>query len=81
VFTASGAGHCAGATGAPVWIDAIGTLQTWVEQGTAPDRIIATKYANEDPTKALQRTGPLCPWPKAAVYGGSGSTDDAANFS
>jgi hypothetical protein len=30
---------------------------------------------------AVNRTRPLCPYPKKAVYQGSGSTDDAASFS
>jgi hypothetical protein len=28
----------------------------------------------------VTRTRPLCPYPQTAVYNGSGSTDDAANF-
>jgi feruloyl esterase len=28
----------------------------------------------------MLRTRPLCAYPKTAVYTGSGSTDDAANF-
>ena len=52
----------------------------WVEQGIAPDRIIATKYVNDDPAQGVARTRPLCVYPKVAVYDGSGSTDDAANF-
>ena len=28
----------------------------------------------------VDRTRPLCPYPAFAVYKGSGSTDDAANF-
>lgn len=31
--------------------------------------------------QGVLRTCPLCAWPKAAVYNGKGSTDDAANFS
>ncbi|HKA19485.1 MAG TPA: tannase/feruloyl esterase family alpha/beta hydrolase [Blastocatellia bacterium] len=55
-------------------------LERWVEQGLAPDAIIATKYENDFvPTKAV-RTRPLCPYPNVARYKGSGSTDDAANF-
>ncbi len=28
----------------------------------------------------VERTRPLCPYPKVAVYRGAGSTDDAASF-
>jgi feruloyl esterase len=29
----------------------------------------------------VARTRPLCPYPQIAKYNGSGSTDEAANFS
>jgi hypothetical protein len=34
-----------------------------------------------DPAKETKITRPLCAYPKTAQYKGSGSTDDAANFS
>lgn len=46
-------------------------LLAWVEKGTAPERIIASRPG---------RTRPLCAFPATARYKGSGSTDDAANF-
>jgi len=56
-------------------------LERWVEQGTAPDQIIATKYkAGADPASSVVRTRPLCPYPAVAHWKGTGSTDDAANF-
>jgi feruloyl esterase len=56
-------------------------LENWVEKGTAPGRMIASKFADEsDFTSQVTRTRPLCPYPQTAVYKGSGSTDDAANF-
>jgi feruloyl esterase len=56
-------------------------LERWVEQGVAPERIIATKYNTDlDPTSGVQRTRPLCAFPKVARWVGQGSTDDAANF-
>jgi len=51
-------------------------LERWVEQGIAPDQIIATKRQGA----AVVRTRPLCPYPQLARYKGSGSTDDDANF-
>ncbi|HML15568.1 MAG TPA: tannase/feruloyl esterase family alpha/beta hydrolase, partial [Bryobacteraceae bacterium] len=53
-------------------------LEQWVENGGAPDRIIATRRGAGG---AVVRTRPLCPYPMVAKYSGSGSTDDAANFS
>jgi pimeloyl-ACP methyl ester carboxylesterase len=55
-------------------------LMRWVEQGIAPDRIIATKYVNDNPAQGVLRTRPLCVYPKVAQWTGRGSTDDAANF-
>jgi feruloyl esterase len=56
-------------------------LESWVEEGTAPGAIIATKYkAGMDPASGVVRTRPLCPFPQVAQWKGSGSTDDAANF-
>jgi hypothetical protein len=56
-------------------------LERWVEQGLAPDQIIATKYkAGSDPASGVIRSRPLCPYPALAHWKGAGSTDDAANF-
>jgi tannase/feruloyl esterase len=54
-------------------------LERWVEQGIAPEQIIASKRQG-DAKKPPLRTRPLCPFPQVARYKGSGSTDDAANF-
>ncbi len=56
-------------------------LDQWVDKGTAPTHIIATKYkSGANPESGVVRTRPLCPYPQVAKYKGSGSTDDAANF-
>jgi feruloyl esterase len=55
-------------------------LVRWVEQGIAPDRIIATKYINDNPAQGVQRTRPLCAYPKVARWTGQGSSDSASNF-
>ena len=60
--------------------DILSALERWVEQGVAPERIVAVKYVNDQPAKGIQRTRPLCAYPKTAAYKGTGSTDDAANF-
>jgi len=52
-------------------------LEQWVEHGQTPDRIVAS-HATDG---RVDRTRPLCPYPQVAVYGGTGSTDEAANFS
>jgi feruloyl esterase len=75
LFTAPGMGHCAGGPG-PNTFDALGALEQWVEQGKAPDQIIASHNAGG----RVDRTRPLCPYPQVAKYKGAGSTGDAANF-
>jgi hypothetical protein len=60
--------------------DILSALERWVEHGVAPERIVAVKYNGDNPANGIARTRPLCAYPKAAVYKGTGSTDDAANF-
>jgi feruloyl esterase len=57
-------------------------LEKWVENKKAPEAVIATRYRIDgDPTSGIARTRPLCPYPEVAVYKGTGSIDDAVNFS
>jgi hypothetical protein len=57
-------------------------LEKWVEQGIAPQKIIASKYnTDEVPESGIVQTRPLCPFPSMATYRGSGSLTDAANYS
>jgi feruloyl esterase len=60
--------------------DILSALERWVEEGVAPERIVAVKYVNDSPAQGIARTRPLCAFPKVAVYQGRGSTDDEANF-
>ena len=75
LFMAPGMGHCGGGDGPNVF-DKVGALDQWVEQGKAPERIVASRGANGK----LERTRPLCPYPQVARYKGTGSLDDAASF-
>lgn len=57
-------------------------LERWVEQGTAPAEIIAVRHKKDsDPSSEVIESRPLCAYPQIAHYKGSGSTNDAANFS
>lgn len=76
LFLMPGVLHCAGGTGPDV-VDWIGAIAQWTEQGAAPARLTAEKKGAGG---AIVRTRPLCAYPARAVYKGSGSTDDAANF-
>ncbi len=55
-------------------------LEQWVEQGVAPNDIIATKYSDTKSSREIQMTRPLCVYPQIAQYKGNGSKNDAANF-
>ncbi len=76
LFMVPGMGHCGGGEG-PNSFDALGALADWVEHGHAPEKMIASRLNNG----AVVRSRPLCPYPKTAVYNGSGSTDDSTSFS
>ena len=75
LFLAPGMGHCSGGPG-PSAFDALGALDRWVSQGSAPDRVIASHST----AGTVDRTRPLCPYPQVAKWDGSGSIDNAAAF-
>jgi feruloyl esterase len=79
VFFVPGMGHCSGGSNGVDQFDAFGAVTKWVEQGVAPDQMIATARQAAGVTWP-GRTRPLCAYPKEAVYKGSGSIEDAANF-
>ena len=56
------------------WIDAI---RTWVEEGRAPDRLVASKI---DANGTATMTRPVCPYPQVAVYDGQGDPNGEASF-
>ncbi|PYR63829.1 MAG: tannase/feruloyl esterase family alpha/beta hydrolase, partial [Acidobacteria bacterium] len=63
LYMAPGMGHCGGGDG-PNTFDMVGALEQWVEQGKAPDQILASHSTGG----AVDRTRPLCPYPQVAVY-------------
>lgn len=75
LFMVPGMGHCSGSEGTDHF-DMLTAIEQWVENGKAPDQIIASRMKDG----AIDRTRPLCPYPQMAVYKGSGSTEEAANF-
>jgi len=97
LFMAPGVLHCSGGPGPnafgqndvgsakPLSADASRSamiaLQRWVEGGIAPERLVATKYVEDDPAKGIQTTRPLCAYPMMARYRGSGSTNNESSFS
>jgi feruloyl esterase len=75
LFMVPGMNHCGGGAGTSSF-DRVAALDQWVTTGNAPPSIPASRIRDG----VVDRTRPLCPYPQVAVYKGSGSTDDAANF-
>jgi len=76
LFLVPGMGHCGGGNGTSTF-DALAALDDWVDKGLPPERIEASRVAGG----AVDRTRPLCPYPRVARYDGSGSIDHASSFS
>jgi pimeloyl-ACP methyl ester carboxylesterase len=66
-----------GAGAAPTAATWFNALMAWVEEGRAPERLLAEK---RDPQGRLIRTRPVFPYPQLARYRGTGNPDDAASF-
>jgi tannase/feruloyl esterase len=76
LFMVPGMDHCAGGEGTDRF-DALSALDSWVEKKQTPNQILASRTRDGK----VDRTRPLCAYPQVAVYSGSGSTDEAKNFS
>ena len=76
--------HCNGGEG-PFNFDVLSAIMAWVERGTAPFAIEASHQNGQAPSPAsapkVDRTRPVYPYPLTVKYSGSGSIDEATNFS
>ena len=73
-FFVPGMNHCAGGPAALDHFDMLGAVVNWVENGVAPDFVVAKGKAFPG------RSRPLCAYPKYAYYKGQGDPENAANF-
>jgi len=82
LYMVPGMQHCGGGPGPNSFRGPMtAALEQWVEQRSAPNKIIATKFnVDGNAASGVVRTRPLCPYPQVAQYSGSGSIDEAANF-
>jgi feruloyl esterase len=94
LFLVPNMAHCGGGPATNSFAaNALDAITAWVEQGVAPERIVAANLDTNppfpaggifDPRVAVNfptgGTRPLCPYPKQSRYQGSGATNDAANF-
>jgi feruloyl esterase len=89
LYLAPGVDHCRGGAGTDNFgatfeeipnpdpqHDMLLAIVEWVENGRAPERLIASKL--EDGKVTMTR--PLCPYPQVVKYKGRGDPNDAANF-
>ena len=73
-FLAPGNAHCGGGAGhQPQAL--FQRVVDWVENGAAPDTILATRTVNN-----VAQSRPLCPYPKFARYSGSGDVNVASSY-
>lgn len=86
-FRVPGMDHCRGGVSTDQF-DMITPLVRWVEEGIAPNQVIAQARGNGNaggmnseipPDWASNRTRPLCPFPTVAKYVG-GNIEDASSF-
>lgn len=75
LFLLPGVLHCAGGPG-PDQVDWLDAIQRWVEHDEAPERLTATKWARGE----VEMQRPICPYPAAAVYDGTGDAKVEASF-
>jgi Tannase and feruloyl esterase len=75
LFMFPGMAHCSGGEG-PDTFDSISVMEQWVEQGKAPEVILASHASGGK----VDRTRPICTYPQTAHYNGTGSIDEAASF-
>jgi len=79
LFMAPGMLHCGGGPG-PNSLATLPAIRAWVEDGKAPDRIMATKYQDDDAAKLVVRTRPLCAFPAFAKWDGKGDRSKMESF-
>ena len=74
IFLVPGMGHCQGGPATLDHFDMLTALMDWVENGKAPDAVVATGASLPGQSR------PLCAWPDHAQYGGQGDTSQASSY-
>jgi feruloyl esterase len=75
LFLVPGVHHCGGGPGLTEF-DALTLLERWVEQGQAPDVMMASRSTNG----VIERTRPIHPYPLRARYSGQGDPTRASSY-
>src|SRR5262249_14194521 len=79
LFLAPGMQHCGGGHG-PNSFDTLSALENWVEQGIAPDSLLATHFVNNNRNNPADRTMPLSASPTQATIRGAGKGNAASSW-
>ena len=88
-YRVPGMNHCSGGPSTDQF-DMLTPLVQWVENGVAPNTVIAQARGAGNPAGvnpdvpadwAANRTRPLCPYPQVARYNGTGDINSASSFS
>jgi feruloyl esterase len=94
LFMVPNMAHCGGGPATNDFaVNELNAILAWVENGVAPQRIVAANHNTSSPLPSgglfdprvaanfpTGGTRPLCPYPQIPRYAGSGMTNDAANF-
>ena len=75
LFLVPGVHHGGGGPGLTEF-DALTALENWVEEGQAPEKLIAIRSS----TSVLERSRPVFPYPILARYSGKGDPRQADSF-
>jgi feruloyl esterase len=75
LFLVPGVHHGGGGPGF-TGFDSFSALEDWVERGTPPDKLLASKLSNG----IVERTRPIYPYPILARYSGKGDPNQEASF-
>ena len=92
LYMLPGVQHCSGGPG-PNYLGQTGILNPgdaqhdiftalvdWVEQGATPKAVVATKFTQDDPSKGVDMTRPVCPYPQSAQYDGHNDAKQSTSF-
>ncbi|KAJ5082932.1 tannase and feruloyl esterase [Penicillium argentinense] len=60
--------------------DIVLAMMAWVENGTAPDYIVATKWKDDSTATEILRQRRICHYPLQAKYDGKGDPDEADSW-
>jgi feruloyl esterase len=75
LYMVPGMNHCQGGIGTDTF-DKVAAMEEWMAKGSAPSQIVASHMTDGK----VDRTRPLCPYPRIARYNGSGNPAEAASF-